>query len=432
MTTEALIQVLRASGADGWELTVTQKTAWEFYFIRHTLDQHRVRDVEYQEVQVYRRFGGGKYLGSAGGEIPPTAAKAEAEAAVQRFLQAAAYVRNPAYTLNPPRELPPCPEETPDLAAIARSFMEVMRSLPETQTEDVNSYELFVSADRVRFLNSEGIDYIHISPSSMLEVVLNARSGGREIELYRMITGGGCDGESLRKRLSEALALGRDKLKAAPTPALRQADVIFSTDAALELYEYFVTRMDAAHKYRGYSDWEAGKPVAAYRAGDRVTVKTLVSLPGASETAPFDEEGAPIREVTLIQDGIAQRFAGSRQFSQYLGLEESFIPGCVAFSGGTATAEELYAGQYLDIREFSDFQVDPVNGEIAGEIRLAYWHDGEKTVPVSGGSVSGSMKDFIPDMRMSAEQQQYDTRLIPKVTRLYGVRITGAEPEEKA
>ena len=76
--------------------------------------------------------------------------------------------------------------------------------------------------------------------------------------------------------------------------------------------------------------------------------------------------------------------------------------------------------------------MDPVNGEIAGEIRLAYWHDGEKTVPVSGGSVSGSMKDFIPDMRMSAEQQQYDTRLIPKVTRLYGVRITGAEPEEKA
>ena len=97
-----------------------------------------------------------------------------------------------------------------------------------------------------------------------------------------------------------------------------------------------------------------------------------------------------------------------------------------AVSGGTASEAELRTGDYLEVVEFSDFQVDEITGDIAGEIRLAYLHRDGKTIPVSGGSVSGNMAELARTMRFSKESRQYNCHLIPAVTRLQGVTVTGA------
>ena len=76
--------------------------------------------------------------------------------------------------------------------------------------------------------------------------------------------------------------------------------------------------------------------------------------------------------------------------------------------------------------EFSDFQTDEITGNIAGEIRLAYLHENGTVRAVSGGSVSGTMFDFAKTMRFSNTQKQYDNRIVPAVTRLCGVTVTGA------
>ena len=100
-----------------------------------------------------------------------------------------------------------------------------------------------------------------------------------------------------------------------------------------------------------------------------------------------------------------------------------------AVSGGTESEADLREGDYLEVVEFSDFQCDYITGDIAGEIRLAYLHQDGKVIPVSGGSVSGSMADFVKTMRFSKETRQYNNHLIPSVTRLKDVTITGAENE---
>jgi len=68
-----------------------------------------------------------------------------------------------------------------------------------------------------------------------------------------------------------------------------------------------------------------------------------------------------------------------------------------------------------------------MTGAIAGEIRLGYLHEGDKMTIVSGGSVSGSMTDFVKEMYLSKELKQYNNMLIPAVTRLEQVSVTGAE-----
>ncbi len=425
MTVEQLMEALKTLETDGWEIADRETEGWEFYLIRGRLDQHRAKNVRHTEVKLYVRSEDGQFLGSAGGEIPPTADAAEALRLLRNLRLSASFVKNPVYTLVPPQPvtpLPACP--APD--GIAQAFLETLRDLPQTATEDVNSAEVFAGRVTHRLVTSEGIDVTYTAPESMVEVVVNARRDGHEIELYRLFESGACDREELTRSITEAMTIGRDKLIAGPTPAIGKTDVVFSTDACVPIYDYFVYRMGAAMKFRGMSDWTVGEPVIPGTVGDRVTLTCVPDLPNSSDNAPCDAEGSPIREKVLIRDGVAEAFCGSRQFSQYLGLEGSFIPGNVTVAGGTRTAEEIRSGRFLEVVEFSDFQVDPVGGDIAGEIRLAYWHDGDTVTPVSGGSVSGKMKDVAKDMRMSAELRQYNDRLVPALTRLTGVTVTGA------
>ncbi len=423
MALNRLLDILKESGADAWELTKTQERGWEFYLIRHALDQNRVKELESFRVKVYKKFN--DCLGSAAAPVPADADDEEMKRIVAGLCQDATYVRNPFYTLNKPEQGSRAfggQVETVDLKAISGDFLQTVAGLPETDGEDLNSCEIFVSEKRRRFMNSEGIDATVVYPYSMVEAVVNARKDGQEIELYRLYHCGTCDRDTLIQDLTETMRCGRDKLTAVPTPPLEKADVIFSTDASCEIYDYFFSRLSAGAVYRGISDWKIGDVVAP----ENMTMETAAFLPNSSENAAYDEEGARIRDMILINGGKAASYWGSRQFSQYLGLEDSFIASNFIVSGGKESAEEIRCGDYLEIMEFSDFQVDHVTGDIAGEIRLAYLHQGGKTISVSGGSVSGNMNELVKKMQFSAENRQYDCMLIPAVTRLNGATVTGA------
>lgn len=423
-----ILELLKKSGADGWAVRDEIRTGWEFYFIRHRLDQNRVRDTEHITLTVYKAFEeeGKKFLGSASAELAPTATEAEAEKLIRSLLFEAGLIRNPAYALNPPCGEPAAMQE-PDVKAIAGDFLRAMRSVEENESADINSYEIFTDSVCRRLVTSTGIDVTDVYPASMAEVVVNARDEKREIELYRMYRSGSCDAAGLKANVAETLRFGRDKLRAEKTPALGRCDVVFSTDDALQLYGYYIDRMSAGMIYQGISDCEIGKRVAEDQGGDALSVRAVRTLENSSHNGAFDAEGAPVRDMTLISGGVAEHFYGSQMFSQYIGLKDSFIPGNFVVEGGESSAAELRTGRYLEIVEFSDFQVSPMNGDIAGEIRLGYLHDGESVTVVEGGSVSGTMRELGGAMRFSKEQKQYNNYLIPAVTRLYGVSITGAE-----
>ncbi len=422
---ETILELLRQADTDGWEVTDETISGWEFYFIRHALDQNRARDVRHINVRVYKKFG--EYLGSAGAEIPVSADRAQAEKQIALLIEEAKLVKNPVYKLNVPKEAAELHTELPELSVMAKDFIEVLGNLEETETEDLNSYEIFVNRVNRRFLNSNGIDVTTQYPTSLVEVVINARQEEHEIELYRMYRCGTCDREGLKSALLKTMQFGKDRLKAGKTPNLGTCDVVFSTDAALQIYEYMADQMSTSMKYRGLSSWEIGKPAAEDADGDLVTLKAVRELPNSSNNRAYDLEGAPIRDLTLIEDGIAKAYWGRRQFSQYLGVEDSFSAGNFTAEGGTHSVEELRQGTFLEAVEFSDFQVDSVSGNIAGEIRLAYLHEGDKVSIVSGGSVSGSMLEFMKHLRISREQKQYNNFRIPSVTRLKDVTVTGAE-----
>ena len=419
-----VIELLKASGVYAWEVNDVKTHGWEFYFIRHELDQNRAKDVEHIQIKVYQMDDKG--MGSASAELAPTASEAEAKALIDSLAYRATLVHNKPYELNPPRPAADAGEtETPDVAAIAKDFLRAMQELPETATEDINSYEIFVSAKTRRFVTSTGIDVTETYPESMIEVVVNARKDGHEIELYRSYDSGTCDAESLTCDLTKTMQYGKDRLRTEPTPNLGKADVLFSTSAAVSLYRWFAGLLSAQMLVRRMSDWEIGKPITDEFLGDRITLESMRFLPNSDRNRSYDAEGAPVRDLVLLREGVPAHFVGDRMFSCYLGLEDSFMPFNLAVSGGTHTDEELRSGSYLEVVEFSDFQVDQMTGDIFGEIRLGYWHENGVCKIVSGGSVSGSMRDFVRTLKASTRSAQYNNWRIPALTRLADVTVTG-------
>ena len=424
---DTVLSLLRTSAVTAWEVSDVTTDGWEFYFIRHALDQNRAKHVEHIRVKVYQRSENGTSLGFSACEIPPTATESEAKELIDALKYRASLVKNRPYTLHAPKAAEPAEEQTIDVAAISRTFLEAMRDLPETPGEDINSYEIFVSEKHRRFINSEGIDVEESYPDSMIEVVVNARDEKREIELYRSFSSGTCDAAALKRDLLRAMQTGRDRLRALPTPALGKADVLFTTADACEIYSCFAQRLDAELIYRGISTWKAGESICRAFAGDAPTLCAVRTLDNSSANRRYDAEGAPVRDVVMMENGVVRRNLGSRMFSSYLGLENSFIPTNFTVSGGKRSEQELRSGPYLEVVEFSDFQVDAVTGDLFGEIRLAYLHDGEKTVPVSGGSVSGNLLNLAENMLLSKETVQHDNWSIPSSTLLKGVTVTGIE-----
>jgi len=113
-------------------------------------------------------------------------------------------------------------------------------------------------------------------------------------------------------------------------------------------------------------------------------------------------------------------------FRSYMDIDGFMITNYVV-DGGSKSEDEIRSGKYLEVVEFSDFQVSAVTGDIFGEIRLGYYHDGDKIIPVSGGSVSGSMFEYMKEMYMSKDCTQYNNVVIPSLTKLMNVTVTGLE-----
>ena len=438
---QTILSLLKEQHPHAFELRLVKTEAWEFYFIRHALDQNRVVNTEHLNLTVYETTDECQTIGSASMEIPLTASEEEITAMIRELSYRATLVKNAYYTLTPPSEeaggsgavgsvsesASGADSSAISLADIARDFIETMNDLPETDTEDINSYEIFVRRKTSRLVTSTGIDETEVYPSSMIEVVVNARKDGHEIELYRNYTGGTCDRAALKEDLARTMQRGKDRLQTEPTPSLGKVDVVFSTEDILPFYEYFLDRLDPAMVYRRLSDWEVGKPIAEGISGDRLTAQTVLQLPNSSDNHRYDREGAKVREVTLLEGSVPKMLTGARMFSCYMGLENTFCPTNVVFSGGSKTEEEIRQGAYLEAVAFSDFQVDSMTGDIFGEIRLGYLHDGNGNVKiVSGGSLSGSMADFVKTLALSKAQVQYDNRVIPALTRLKDVTLAGA------
>ena len=91
--------------------------------------------------------------------------------------------------------------------------------------------------------------------------------------------------------------------------------------------------------------------------------------------------------------------------------------------------EEMRQAPCLEIVNFSDFQMDSYSGHFGGEIRLAFLYDGEKRIPVTGGSINGSILEAQKNLNFSSETQVDKEFEGPAAVCLTGVKVAGSTEE---
>ncbi len=418
-----LIEIVKEH-ADGFKIVNVKTKANEFFFIKHRLDMNRFKEVEHTFLTVYRQLDDGKFLGSTTREIHPNTSDEQLLKLIQEMNYGAGFVKNPYYQLAKPQGAVKQVFIPIDPLSVASDIIDTIQSVKTTDQENINSYEVFVNEKVIKIINSEGIDVEYETIDSQTEIIVNAKMQDSEIEIYRNYTFGTCDKAYLAQQLQDTITIGKDRSLASKTPNLNNFRVVFDGHNAVKLLGYFVDMTNASSVYMKISDYIKGQAISD---NDKISLTALASLPNSSKNVVYDDDGNLLCDKELIKNSVCLDFWGNEQFSQYLGQSKASIYRNFAFNIGDFNHSALRKRPYLRAAEFSDFQCDSSTGNFAGEIRLAYYFDGEKEIPVSGGSISGNIKQLLSTMRLADKLKQIDNYLIPEFIVLDDVSVSGTE-----
>lgn len=397
----------------------------ELYFIRRNLDMRRRTKVRAYNVTVYHDFEENKtaYRGFASVVVSDGMNQEELEEKLKSAYFAASFAKNKWYPL-PAGDGSTAAENTLDCdwEQMAMELAEAAFAVDTRSDVFINSMEVFARRYAVRIVNSEGVDVSYIRCGIDGEFVAQCPAP-QDVETYESFAYDKINAAEIQAKVERVLALTKDRaeaVKAAPAGTYR---LIISDKYVPVLMEYFAERSNAALIYPGYSNYKVGDDVQMAGSdkpinGDRLDI-TLKA------TVPYSGEGITMKDRILLESGVLRTLHGGSRFCYYLGTEATGEYGKLEVKPGSCSIEAMKKEPYLYVVNFSDFQMDSFSGSFGGEIRLAYWFDGEKTVPVTGGSVNGTIMQAQKQMTLSSEMQDTKEFCGPLAVCIEGVTVAG-------
>jgi len=263
--------------------------------------------------------------------------------------------------------------------------------------------------------------------------VLEAQSNQGPVELFDDIEFSEPDVDRLSTAIATRLVEVQDRAHAVSmhelsAAALRNIPVILRDKEAEALFAWFFSSATTSAAFSKTSTFQLGANVQ--KTNDAETVAEPLELwaeaflPGLPGSSAFDTDGFPLERTLVIEQGILKTLVGSIRHADWLGQPRKGNFRLFSVSPGRHSLEELRAEPYLEPVMFSDFRLDPVTGDFGAEIRLAYYSDGQKRIPVTGGSLSGSVPEVRASMLLSKERALAVHSLCPIAVKLRGVSIS--------
>jgi predicted Zn-dependent protease len=417
-----------------WKLNEKQTESVELFFIKKDLDMDRAKAVSHSTLTVYVDFEeqGKKYRGSSSSEIHPTMTEEDMERTIERLSFAASFVKNEPYPLASSSEA----KTTEKYSNLAEKTLyewvpEITKAIYEADIHEkggVNSAELFLNKNTIHIMNSEGVDVSFTSYSGTLEFITTWKESQEEIELYRNLDFASFTPELFKQEVEGMIKQCKDKAVAKPTPSVKDIAVILTGTPVQEFFKYYYNQASVISVYNNISTLKVGDNVqGANVIGDTVNITLDPNLHNSVLSVPYDQDGFPLTKIELYKDGVLERNWGPVRFSHYLKATPTGNIENLSVKGGRKALSELKQESYLELVAFSDFQMDTVTGDFAGEIRLGYYYDGTSVVPVTGGSLSGNIKKVQEQMYLSKELQQDNNFVGPKTILLKGASVAGCD-----
>lgn len=419
---------------DGWKIIEKVIKSNELFFIKKDLDMNRVKDVHNFTITLYKDFeeNGVKYKGSSSTTIHPTMNQSEIKDSVESAAFGAKFIKNPFYPLvKPANVVQPKLKSNFSKKAMAEWLPEITDAIfsgDEYKKGWINSAELFINHVDTRIVNSEGVDISYNNYKGELEFITNWKEESEEIELYKDVKFANFDSEWFIQNVEEMLSISMGRAKAKPMPNLGKYTVLLTGEGARSLLDFYNTQASVKLVYEGISTAKLGESIQGENiTGDVINMKLDPFIENSSESAAYDNDGLPLSQVDLIENGVLKSYWGNTQYSHYMNVTPTGSIKNIVVAGGKKSLAAFKTKPYIELISFSNFQMDPFTGDFGGEVRLGWYFDGEKTIPVSGGAVTGNIKDVQHEMYLSKELQVDNDFIGPRTIQLFNVSVSGKE-----
>jgi predicted Zn-dependent protease len=412
-TIDIIKQVIKELGIDEWIIREKTESSLETFFIRKELDMRRAKNIKKYKITLYRLFEMNRKTckGSATITLPSQISRSEIISRLEKAWYAASFVMNKPYPMAEPIKTDLEISKSQLEAGETDSLMEELRyNLYKNDTHQeggINSAEIFLNQYHYHLLSSSGIDQKYARDKGYIELICDWKENHQDIELYNMFSFAKTDSDFIAKEYQTQIENCRLRSQAQNAPNLKGINIILTLEAVREIMNFYYIQSSAKGVYEKITRGKKGELFQGEKCqGDLINITLDPFLEGSPDSVPFDDEGTALKKTVIFKEGRLLRYHGNQQYSHYLKVKPTGLIKNLTVEAGTSSKKDWMKEPYVEIRNFSDFQMDPMTGDFGGEVRLALWFDGTKTVPLTGASLSTCLFDVQKEFYLSKERIQ--------------------------
>ncbi len=410
-----IIALLRENAqVSDYKINVRKKESFELFYVKGRLETARCTDTVDRQVTVYVRHG--DFLGDSCFFVYPSTTEKELREKIDSAVQNALLINNAMYELPAGEtgdyQLHSNFDEQP-LPELADKIAQAVFGSNKLEGGSLNSVEVFVDRYLDTLVNSRGLHKTQQRYGAMVEAIPTFNGDRESVELYEQYNFSSLDLDALTAEISGKMAEVKARYEAVKPDAAPACKVVLNKLELHDLFSSIAGDLNYATVYSHANLFQKGDRLQKEIHGDAITIRMKGAAEGNINSSCFDGDGMALGEITLVKEGVVENYYGSNRFGQYLGEKPTGNLGCLCVEPGTAKAGCLKGQPYLEVISMSGLQVDFFNDYIGGEIRLAYYHDGSKLLPVTGISISGKLQEVLSRITLSAETAVHDGYMGP-------------------
>lgn len=392
-----------------YKINQRQKESFELFFVKGSLETVRRTSTCDKEVTVYVNHDGCK--GDSLFMVYPSTTQEELKELIDTAVSKAMLISNPSYEL-PGKETGefsvPSNLGSAPLNQLAKEIAQAVFAADTVENASLNSVEVFVNKYTDTIVNSRGLHKTQTRYDAMVEAIPTYNGQKQSVELYQQYNFSHFDPAVVTDEIHRNLLAAKARYEAVHPECIAPCKVILNKLELSELFWTIAGDLNFASVYAHANLHKKGDAIQQSPTGDSLDITLAGTLPGNIRSTCFDGDGMTLGSIQVVKDGAVQNYYGANRFGQYLGEVPTGNLRCLQVAPGSACQHCLTEGPYLEVISMSGLQVDLYNDYIGGEVRLAYYHDGEKITPVTGISITGSLKQVLGGIHLSKTVSVHD------------------------
>ena len=410
---EALLK--KAEGISDYKINTVNTESYELFFVHRELETVRSTDTTDIKVTVFALHDG--KLGDASFSVYSSYSDEKIAEEINCAKKKAMLVSNEVYSL--PENETAYIESDSNFASykpeeLGALMAEAVFAADCYEGGSINALEIFIYKDTVSVKNSRGINKTEVKHRAMIEAIPTWNGENESAELYECHNFTEFSFDAVKAEIATKMCEVRDRFYAKKPEEKLSCPVVLAAPELDNLFNEIAYELDFGGVYSRSNAYSKGDAIQKEPTGDKLTITMQGKIKNSPASASFDADGVELRSREIIKDGSAVAYFGNIRYASYLGEEATGALGCLKAECGTMSENELRSRPYFRCASMSGLQVDIYNDYIGGEVRLAYYFDGEREIPVTGISISGKLSECLSEMRLSEEKTVYESYCGPK------------------